>query len=367
MAGGLFLGLNSGTSADAIDAALVRLDAEGQPVSTLDAITEPLDEELKGAIRSTGAKTPLASSCALDQGLAEAFAKAANHLLERTTPDEPIAAIGAHGQTVWHAGSDPSMPTTVQLGDPNRIASRTGLPVVTDFRRRDIAEGGEGAPLTPAFHAHCWRREDCSQAILNLGGIANLTFLPPKGPVTGFDTGPANTLLDAWARRHLGAPYDPGGRWAAGGTVDEALLRRLRAAPFFRSPPPKSTGPEHFSLGWLDAHRCGQEAPEDIQATLAELTAATVAEALELWAQPPPERLWICGGGARNDDLYRRLRRACLVPEIATTASLGIHPDFVEAIAFAWLAWARLNHYPGNLPSVTGASRPAVLGAAYAP
>ncbi|MFP4129820.1 MAG: anhydro-N-acetylmuramic acid kinase [Halorhodospira sp.] len=366
-AAGLFLGLISGTSADGVDAALVDLGRDGRPRAVADRTCLPLDEDLRTAVHAAGAHTPLAEACALDRRLAEAFAEAARRLYARAPETPPIRAVGCHGQTVWHRAGDAGDGATVQLGDPNRIAALTRLPVVADFRRGDLAEGGQGAPLAPAFHAHCWHDPRRDQAVLNLGGIANLTLMPADGPVTGFDCGPANTLLDAWARRHLGTPYDNGGAWAAGGRVDHGLLARLRADPYLQAPPPKSTGPEHFSPAWLAARCQGDEAPADVQATLVELTAAAVAEALTAWGPVGCERLWVCGGGAHNPYLMARLQAWCSGMAVASTAALGVDPDDVEAAAFAWLAWARLNGVPGNLPTVTGAGRAAVLGGIYAP
>mgnify|MGYP000011037360 CR=1 FL=1 len=364
---GLFLGLISGTSADGVDAALLDLDPDGRPRAAPARDCLPLGEDLRAAIHAAGEDTPLGEACALDRRLAEAFAEAALRLRARAPAQTPIHAIGCHGQTVWHRGGDAGDGATVQLGDPSRIAALTGLPVVADFRRGDLAEGGQGAPLAPAFHAHCWHDPGQDQAVLNLGGIANLTLMPAEGPVTGFDCGPANTLLDTWAHHHLGTPHDTDGAWAASGRVDRALLARLRADPYFQAEPPKSTDPEYFSSAWLAARCRGDEAPQDVQATLVELTAATVAEALAAWGPAGSQRLWVCGGGAHNTYLMARLQAWCSGMAVASTAALGIDPDDVEAAAFAWLAWARLNGVAGNLPAVTGAERAAVLGGLYAP
>ena len=367
MTGGIYAGLMSGTSADGIDVALARLDGQGRIERVVAQEHHPLPADLSAAIRASGADASLAELHDLDQRLADAFSDALLDSLDRTQPPEPPLAVGCHGQTVWHTGRTSTPPASIQLADGNRIAARTGLPTVTDFRRRDLAEGGEGAPLTPAFHAHCWQRRGESRTVLNLGGIANITLLPAEGGVSGFDVGPANTLLDHWARTHLERPYDEAGHWASGGKADPRLLERLLADPYFVRPPPKSTGPEHFSPAWLDHHLQGDERPQDVQATLAELTAAAVGDALRRWCPTPPERLWACGGGARNDDLLARLARHCPGCRIATTRELGIEPDYVEALAFAWLAWARLAGHPGSIPEVTGARRAAVLGALYHP
>jgi len=367
---GGYIGLMSGTSVDGIDAALLRLGADGAVGDIVASAWSPLNDALAAAVHEVGAETPLHRLCELDRRLAEAFAAAAAALRQQAPAELPVHAVGCHGQTVWHQGPDPTTGEpghSLQLGDPNRIASRTGLPVVADFRRRDIAEGGHGAPLAPTFHAHCWGQQDEAVAVVNLGGIANLTLLPADGgPVIGFDSGPANTLLDAWARRHLGAPFDADGTWAASGRVDAALLARLRSDPYFARPAPKSTGREYFNAAWLLKHCQGTEEPVDVQATLAELTASTVADALHAGGGTP-RRVRVCGGGARNEHLMRRLQAHCPGADVASTAVLGMDPDYVEAAAFAWLAWARLHGHPGNLPSVTGARRPAVLGGVYAP
>ena len=264
------------------------------------------------------------------------------------------------------AAFDGRDPFTLQIGDGNLIAERTGIVTVADFRRRDVAAGGHGAPLLPALHAALLQVPDEARAVLNLGGIANLTLLPVHGDVRGFDTGPANALLDAWCERHTGAAFDADGAFAARGTVDAGLLATLRADAWFALPPPKSTGREQFHLDWLQA-RLGDATrrAEDVQATLLELTAATVADALRA-AQPDTTRLLVCGGGVHNPVLLRRL--AAQLPGLAvdSTAAHGVDPDFVEAMGFAWLARQTLAGRAGNLPAVTGARGPRVLGAVYA-
>lgn len=360
--GGLYIGLISGTSVDAIDAALVRVGDDGTVQETVATRSAPLDPGLIERIRAVTGATPLRDICALDHDLGRAFASAALSL--PVSGDEAVTAIGCHGQTVWHAPNN-SPPATVQLGDPNVIAAATGLVTVADFRRRDLAEGGQGAPLAPIFHRHCLASDCENRAVLNLGGIANLSFLVPGRPPRGFDTGPANTLLDAWCRRYLQASYDAGGHWAATGRVDEDLLRNLLSDPFFAATPPKSTGPEYFNLEWLDARLAPDIRPENVQATLAELTAATVADALSLHSETAVERLLVCGGGAHNSDLMGRLRRRLPGIPVESTDAVNVAPDFVEATGFAWLAWARLAEHPADCPATTGAGRPAVLGGVY--
>ncbi len=365
--GGLFLGLISGTSVDGIDAALVAFD----PVPRLVfGHTYPLAGELADEILRLSQADALISLDAvgrLDTRIGQAFAAAALQALRDSgTPPSGVVAIGSHGQTLRHDPRGPA-PFTQQLGDANVIAEATGLTTVADFRRRDVAAGGQGAPLMPAFHAAVLRSSTEDRAILNLGGIANLTLLPREGEVRGFDTGPANGLMDAWCALHTGQAYDRDAALARAGTVDDALLARLLAEPWFALPPPKSTGRDQFQLQWLQARlEDAALAPADVQATLCELSAATVARALQD-AQPRTERLLVCGGGVHNPLLVARL--AARLPGIAveSTASLGLDPDFIEAAGFAWLARETLAGRAGNLPTVTGARGPRVLGAIHAP
>jgi anhydro-N-acetylmuramic acid kinase len=360
----------SGTSMDAVDAVLAEAGAADFRVRAARSVDLPVDlasrlrrlavpgepgEETLDAVDELGA---------LDRLMGELFAGAATGLLaEAGVPPAEVRAIGSHGQTLRHRPRG-THPFTLQVGDPNVIASRTGITVVADFRRRDVALGGQGAPLVPAFHAAVFADPGEHRAVLNLGGIANLTLLPPDGAVTGFDTGPANTLLDAWARRHRDGRFDEGGRWAAAGQVDAALLARLLAHPFLALAAPKSTGPEEFTPAWLDTVLAGLDtapAPADVQATLAEFTARTVADALS----PCPARVVACGGGVHNRHLLDRL--AALLPDttVESSAAHGVDPDHVEAAAFAWLAARTLAGLPGNLPAVTGARQAAVLGAVW--
>ena len=376
----LFLGLISGTSADGIDAALVRFDSDapGARCNLVHGRThawEPVLREQLIALGQGGDATSLDALGTLDVRVAHAFADAARALLEAAgVPAAQVRAIGSHGQTVRHrpAGaafdgpaSGQRIPFTWQLGDGNVIAEHTGIATVADFRRRDVAAGGQGAPLLPALHAALLHAPGEDRAVLNLGGIANLTLLPASGTVRGFDTGPANALMDAWCQLHTGAPYDADGAFAASGTLDQALLSQLLDDPWFAAPPPKSTGREQFHLDWLQA-RLGDATrrPEDVQATLLELTARTVADALRA-TQPATRRVLACGGGVHNPLLMARL--AALLPEavVESTAAQGVDPDFIEAMGFAWLARETLAGRPGNLPAVTGAQGPRVLGAIH--
>ena len=277
--------------------------------------------------------------------------------------DAALAAIGSHGQTLRHRAHG-DLPFTLQLGDPSTIAERCGATVVADFRRRDVAAGGHGAPLVPAFHAATLHADDEDRAALNLGGIANLTLLPAQGTVRGFDTGPANGLMDAWCVRHVGHAYDAGGAFAASGKVDDALLARLLAEPWFMAPPPKSTGRDQFHLDWVEAALAGHESAADVQATLLALTARTVADALRA-TQPATQRVIACGGGVHNPLLMTALAEAMPGVVVESSARHGLDPDSVEAMAFAWLARETLANRPGNLAAVTGAAGPRVLGGIY--
>lgn len=362
----LYLGLISGTSADGVDVALVRFAAHPDVVA---ARTFAYPDHLRAgvvALARDAAAVTLDAYGHLDTAIGACFAEAALALLRDAGIDaREVVALGSHGQTVCHRPNGPD-PFTLQLGDPNVIAERTGIVTVADFRRADLAAGGQGAPLLPALHAAALADAATPRAILNLGGIANLTLLVPGQPVLGFDTGPANCLLDAWSLRHRGTSRDEGGAWARSGRVDAALLQRLLDDPYFAAPPPKSTGREYFNLDWLDARLPASLEPADVQATLLQLSARSVADALRAHA-PGVHDVYACGGGVHNGALMSALRAELPGAEVDTTAALGLDPDFVEAVGFAWLARARLEHAPGNLPSVTGARAPRVLGAVYAP
>ena len=375
---GLYVGLISGTSADGIDAALVRFSEAGPARSAashcelLLGQTYPWHADVRERLVSLGQGAGVRSIeelGTLDVQIAEAFAEAAMRLLDQAgVTADAVLALGSHGQTVRHrptgARLDGRHPFTMQLGDGNVIAERSGIPTVADFRRRDVAAGGHGAPLVPAFHDALLHCPDEARAVLNLGGIANFTLLPAAGDVRGFDTGPANALMDAWCERHRGQPFDADGAFAAQGEVDSDLLARLLDEPWFALGPPKSSGREQFHLEWVQSRLSGDERAQDVQATLLELTAATVVDALRAH-QPATRRVLVCGGGVRNTRLLARI--AALLPEMAveSTAGHGLDPDFVEAMAFAWLARQTLAGLPGNVPSVTGARGPRVLGVVY--
>ena len=362
----LYLGLISGTSADGIDAALVSFDNERPQL--VDALAHPWPDELRTrllAVAQDETRLDLDAYGRLDVAIGQCFAEAAQQLLARNAAHAPrVRAIGSHGQTLRHRPTG-EFPFTLQAGDPSVIAERCGIDVVADFRRADVAAGGQGAPLLPAVHAMLLGRADGVRVVLNLGGIANITVLDPAGKVFGFDTGPANGLMDAWHQRHRGASYDADGAFAGSGRVDEALLSALMADPYFALPPPKSTGREHFHLAWLQQHAgVAALSPADVQATLLELSARSIAEAIERHA-PAAVDVLACGGGVHNAVLMRRLGQMLGARTLASTAAHGVDPDYLEATAFAWLARQRLLGLPGNLPAVTGARGPRVLGAVY--
>ena len=363
------IGLMSGTSMDAIDAALAHFtDA---PVPELTARhTVPVPATLREELLALAQPGPneLDRMMRLDATVARLFARAVGELLEQATlAPGRIRAIGSHGQTIRHVPTG-SEPYTVQIGNPSLIAELTGITTVADFRRRDMAAGGQGAPLAPAFHAAFFRTQAEARVVLNIGGIANITLLPadPATPVSGFDTGPGNMLLDAWSRQHLGTPLDENGAWAAGGELLSELLAAGLADPYFRLSPPKSTGRESFNLDWLNAQLATLPAadPRDVQATLLELTATSIAIAIREYASAT-QRVLICGGGVNNQTLLERLQARLAGIPVESTAIHGIDPDFLEAIGFAWLAKRTLDGLPGNLPEVTGASGLRILGGIY--
>ncbi|RAO76468.1 anhydro-N-acetylmuramic acid kinase [Dyella jiangningensis] len=365
-ASALYLGLISGTSADGIDAALVRF--EDDKPQLIDALAHPWPAELRArilAVAQDETRLDLDAYGRLDVAIGQCFADAAQALLARHAQHaSAVRAIGSHGQTLRHRPTG-EHPFTLQVGDPAVIAERCGVDVVADFRRADVAAGGQGAPLLPAVHAMLLARPGRTRVVLNLGGIANITVLDADGRVFGFDTGPANGLMDAWCLRHRGLAYDAEGAFAASGQTDDALLSALLADTYFAMAPPKSTGREHFHLAWLDAHeRVAVLAPADVQATLLELSARSIADAIERHA-PDAGDVLACGGGVHNGVLMRRLGELMPTRDVTTTAEHGIDPDYLEATAFAWLARQRLLGLPGNLPAVTGARGPRVLGAVY--
>lgn len=364
----LYIGLMSGTSMDAADAALVDFST-GEP-KLIATHRTPLTAELRAALLALCVPGPneIERMAELDARLGGLFAEAALALLKQSGVSAmDVQAIGSHGQTVRHQPSGPH-PFSLQIGNPALIAQRTGITTVADFRRADIAAGGQGAPLVPAFHNAVFRSAEHDRVIVNIGGMANITILPKdiKQPVTGFDTGPGNVLLDVWAERHLGKHMDEDGRFAATGKMHEGLLASLLSDSYFALTPPKSTGREHFNIAWLDAalQEHADISAQDVQATLCELTAASIAVAIQKHA-PTTNEVLICGGGARNMHLMQRLRACLSQCSVESIEKYDISPDWVEAMAFAWLAKQTLEGKPGNLPSVTGGKRAVILGSIY--
>ncbi|OOZ37634.1 anhydro-N-acetylmuramic acid kinase [Solemya velesiana gill symbiont] len=364
----LYIGLMSGTSMDGIDAVLARIDDHG--AEFLDHQNTPWPADLQKGLRNlaTTGQVDIDQLGSLDSLAAEQFAKAAIQLLEKTGKQAAdISAIGSHGQTIRHRPTA-ATPFTMQIANPSLITERTGITVVADFRRRDMAAGGEGAPLVPAFHAAVFGKMDEERVILNLGGIANITHLPADeaNSTSGFDTGPANTLLDYWVRKNLGTNHDEDGQWAAGGSMNGELLNRLLTDAHFQLEPPKSTGPEYFSPDWIKQHLADYPdlAPRDVQATLTALTAVSIEQAISAQA-PNCQRVITCGGGVNNGELMRQLAEQMAPIPVESSAIHGIDPAHVESLAFAWLARQTLHRHPGNLPSATGASHPVILGGIY--
>jgi anhydro-N-acetylmuramic acid kinase len=363
----IYLGLISGTSRDGVEAVLAT--AEGPLGWQVIAhrrhpYPDTIAKQLAGIIASRQAR--LTDLGQLDASIGEVFADAALALLRQSGLEpEGVRAIGSHGQTLYHdPGTTPAF--SWQIGDPFRIAERTGVDTVALFRQRDIAAGGEGAPLACALHAACFSHPEITRAVVNIGGISNVTWLRPGQPMSGYDCGPGNTLMDAWIRELRGLPYDANGDWAAEGQVRYGLLDTLRADPFFTLKPPKTTGPEYFSLAWLEdrlttVSDIGHDV--DVQATLTEFTASIIADAILRERQPGEAcEVLVCGGGVRNLDLMRRLRGRLGDVPVAETGSLGLAAEQVEAAAFAWLARQTIAGLAGNVPEVTGAAGPRVLG-----
>ena len=372
------IGLMSGTSVDAVDAVLTRIESPAAAAARIvveSHITAPLPNALRERIHSliTEPRVTLAQLGEIDTELGQRYADAANQIINNSSA--PIDVIGCHGQTIRHHPAGRA-PHTLQLGNAALVAQHTGAIVVGDFRSADVAVGGQGAPLAPAFHRAMFYHENQNRAIVNLGGIANITYLPRDGAVVGFDTGPANTLMDDWCRLHFGMPFDRDGVLAAGGKVQAELLQLLLADEYFARRPPKSTGREYFNRAWLAAKLAKADAPlapRDVLATLAALTADSIAAQLTALT-PDADAVYFCGGGVRNATLMQKLnlmigrmlgaRRAC---HTATTDELGVAPQCVEAAAFAYLAHQTLARTASTLPAVTGATKATIAGAIYYP
>ncbi|MFT5720808.1 MAG: anhydro-N-acetylmuramic acid kinase [Motiliproteus sp.] len=366
---GYYIGLMSGTSLDGIDAVIVDLDR--QPINLIASISRPIPAELK---QSLLALTQPGDNEIERLGIADVqFSRLQAEiidtlLLQAELHPTQIQAIGSHGQTIRHRPNG-ATPFSLQIGDPNTLAELTGISVAADFRRRDLAAGGQGAPLVPAFHAECFASISVDRVIVNVGGMANITQLhkDQQQPVIGYDTGPGNILIDSWIECHLQREYDHSGLWARSGTIDTQLLALLLRLDYFAQAPPKTTGREQFNLGWIDQQLATLGRPvaaADVQATLTELTARSIADAI-LKQQLLSAEVYLCGGGAHNDYLLERLEILLSAFSIRTTQSLGIPADWVEACAFAWLAKRCIAQLPGNMPSVTGARGERILGGIY--
>ena len=362
MSSKLFVGLMSGTSVDGVDAVLADFSVEPcrAMARTHVAFAPELRDELN-ALQRSGADEVHRGSLAANALMDGCATAVAGVLSAAGCHARDIAAIGLHGQTIRHR---PDLGYTTQLANPARLAEATGITVVADFRSRDVAAGGQGAPLVPAFHAAVFALPDRHRIVLNIGGIANVTDLPPGGPVRGFDTGPGNTIMDAWCERHSGQPYDRNGAWGGGGRAIPELLRVLRAEPYFALPPPKSTGRDRFHLRWLAKYLKASYSPQDVQRTLIALTAQGIVAAIDEHCAGASEVL-VCGGGAQNTVLMHELEAALAPRRLSTTAAHGIAINEVEALAFAWLAREAIAGRPGNVPTVTGARGPRVLGAVF--
>ena len=358
----LFAGLMSGTSLDGADAALVDFSAAHPRVLAFATVPfpAPLRDRILALCEPGSDPLELAGTVSLE--LADLYARAVEGALAAGGVDRrDVAAIGCHGQTVRHR---PDLGFTIQLNDAARLAELTGIDVVADFRRRDMAAGGQGAPLVPAFHEAVFRDPGTSRCIVNIGGISNVTWLPAGKHTLGFDCGPGNVLLDGWTRRHLGAHYDEGGRWAAAGRTDASLLAALLAEPFLRLSPPKSTGRELFRMAWLEERLPGKYRAEDVQSTLADFTAHAIMDAIDRFCAATDE-IYLAGGGARNAALVERIEALAGDRPVAPTDALGVPTAHVESMAFAWLAMKCVRREPIDLTAVTGARRPTVLGAIY--
>lgn len=365
----IYIGLMSGTSIDSIDATAMTF-IEGQ-LELLGSHSQAIPESLKQQIIDLcqPGKDSVQLLCETDNQLGELFAEAALALMAaESITAEQIVAIGSHGQTIRHSPPKPdAIPYSQQIGDANIIAARTGCKVVADFRRKDMALGGHGAPLVPAFHKTLFADTQANRVIANIGGISNITVLPSDGSCFGFDTGPGNLLVDAWCFKHTGNSFDDRGSWGAAGQIHAALLNQLMSHPFISQAAPKSTGREMFNLAWLEQQLKDYSlAAQDIQATLVGFTARSLAGAINALNEPADE-VYICGGGVLNDQLMAQLQIELGSVALHSTQQLGLDPTWVEACAFGWLAHQRINNQPGNLPRVTGTSRETVLGALYLP
>jgi anhydro-N-acetylmuramic acid kinase len=358
----------SGTSLDGVDAVLTEFtQASDQTLQSrvINAHSLPFNQDLREALLSLheSGHNEIERTALIGNQLAKLYAQAVNGLLEKTNINPAqISAIGCHGQTIRHR---PELGYTIQIGNAALLAELTGITVVSDFRSRDIAANGQGAPLVPAFHQAVFGHPNINRTVINIGGIANLSVLNTGQEIIGFDSGPGNMLMDAWTEMHTGKRYDESGNWAMTGQVIDRLLSKLLAHAFFTLPPPKSTGRDLFNIEWLKSHLTPNDLPQDVQRTLLAFTAHSIADAVQKHA-PNTEEIYLCGGGAFNQALIQHLRHLLHPVKIEPTDILGIHVSAVEAAAFAWLARQSLLKAPGNLPCVTGADGLRILGAIYA-
>ena len=366
----LYLGIMSGTSLDGVDLALV--DFFEKPNLVASGFV-PMPEDLRANLAEflKSGETSLQKLGEIDHRLGVLYADCVNDFLVKNQLEaSQITAIGCHGQTVWHAPQG-NFPFTMQIGDMNFVAARTGITTVGDFRRKDMAMGGQGAPLVPAFHEAVFARPDQFTVVLNIGGISNISVLDPKSETIGYDVSVGNALMDSWIEKHLGKRYDKNAEWAKTGEVISELLAEMLSEPFLQLPPPKSTGRELFNLAWLEKQFANLMAKstaykvEDVQRTLAEFTAQSVSRELSQWENEPNKVLLVCGGGARNPLLMERFNALLADWNVGTTNDYGVDIDYVEAAAFAWLAYCRMENLPSNMPSVTGASQAVSLGVIF--
>ncbi|MFW5426155.1 MAG: anhydro-N-acetylmuramic acid kinase [Methylophagaceae bacterium] len=365
-----YIGVMSGTSLDGVDVAITTFDSSGD-FQFVTAQTFPFPKQLHRKLQSliTVPQCRLQELGEVDIALGQLIGNSINDLLlSQQLSAKDIVAIGSHGQTLFHSPNGNS-PFSLQIGNASVIAEITGITTVADFRQRDIAAGGQGAPLVPAFHQALFGGLNQDNVIVNIGGISNITLLPasPSEVVIGFDTGPGNALLDYWTKLHLNKAYDESGQWAQSGQCNEKLLSIFLNEPYFKQDIPKSTGRELFNQAWLDnnlAKFSQKLAPADVQATLVELTALTIAEDIEAYKKSA-RNVFVCGGGAHNDYLLARLQSLLDNKKVSTTDDLGLHPDWVEACAFSWLAYRTINQQAGNLTAVTGAKHSVILGAIH--
>ena len=371
MSDSLYVGLMSGTSIDSIDAALI--NCQNHRIALIETHEHAIPEEIQRNIStlSHSGENEIEAMGVLDRELGALFATATLELLGKADcASDSIIAIGSHGQTIRHrpasAGHSPGNAFTLQIGDPNTIAEATGITTVADFRRRDIAAGGEGAPLAPAFHAAAFAKPGTNRAIVNIGGIANATLLAGSELCAGFDTGPGNTLLDQWVGRYDGSKYDLDGRWSSEGQAIDQLHDVLMQEEYFARRGPRSTGKELFNMDWLERHlsQLPEQDPRDVQATLADVTAQSIADAIA-GHEITVDEIYICGGGARNTDLMRRLYQKVSPAALDSTAALGMEPEWVEAAAFAWFAYRTMEGAASNAPVVTGSAGPRILGGIF--